>query len=118
MSCRGVVALVDDDLAVRESLQFLLQCAGYTVAAYASPAEFLADRETSPACLLVDQQMPAMSGLELVAHLRQQATDLPVLMITGSPSPAIVARAAQLGVAVLEKPPAEADLLTFIAACV
>jgi two-component system, LuxR family, response regulator FixJ len=114
MSGSHVVAVVDDDLAVLESLKFLLETAGYTVAAYNSATAFLADRTTSPACVIVDHHMPAMSGLELVAHLRQEAAGVPVLMITGNPSAAIVARANQLGVAVLEKPPTEADLLTFI----
>jgi len=116
MSGRGVVAVVDDDLAVLDSLKFLLEAAGYPVAAYASATAFLADRATPTACLVVDQHMPVMSGLELIAHLRQQAAGIPVLMITGRPSASIVARAHQLGAAVLEKPPAEVDLLNFIEA--
>jgi CheY-like chemotaxis protein len=61
--------------------------------------------------------LPSMSGLELIAHLRQAAKGIPALMVTGSTSAAIIARANQLGVAVLKKPPAEADLVTFINAC-
>jgi FixJ family two-component response regulator len=112
-----VVALVDDDLGVLDSLKFLLEAAGYTVASYGSAMAFLADRTRIPACLIVDQHMPSMSGLELIAHLRQAAKGIPALMVTGSTSAAIIARANQLGVAVLEKPPAEADLMTFINAC-
>jgi len=114
MSSSGVVALVDDDLAVLDSLKFLLEAAGYTVAAYSSATEFLADGTSPPSCLIVDQHMPVMSGLELIAHLRHQSASFPVLMITGNPSASIVARANQLGAAVLEKAPAEADLLSFI----
>lgn len=114
MSGSRVVAVVDDDLAVLDSLKFLLETAGYTVAGYSSATAFLEDRVTSPACLIVDQHMPAMTGLELVARLRQAAASVPVLLITGSPSAAIVARANQLGVEMLEKPPAEDDVLTFI----
>jgi FixJ family two-component response regulator len=109
-----VVAVVDDDLSVLDSLKCLLEAAGYTVAAYSSATAFLADRTASPACLIVDQQMPCMTGLELIAHLRQEAASVPALMVTGSPSAAVIAQANQLGIAVLEKPPAEADLLTFI----
>jgi two-component system response regulator FixJ len=59
--------------------------------------------------------MPGMTGLELAQRLRDEGTSLPILLITGSPSPAIVARAAQLGIVnVLEKPPEEADLLNFV----
>lgn len=114
MAGGGVVALVDDDVEVLESLKFLLETAGYTVAAYSSATAFLADRAMRPACLIIDQHMPAMSGLELIAHLQQKAATVPMLMITADPSPAILTRATRLGVPVLEKPPGEADLLAFI----
>jgi len=111
----GAVAVVDDDPAVLDSLKFLLEMAGHSVAAYASAAAFLEDRAMSPACLILDQQMPQMTGLELAARLLSEGGGLPVLLITGSPSPAIVARAAQLGIEkVLAKPPAEGDLLRFV----
>ena len=106
--------MVDDDLAVLQSLKFLLETVGYSVAAYRSAAEFLKDEAARPACLIVDQHMPAMTGLELVARLREMEAAVPALLITGSPSPAIAARAFQLGVAMLEKPPLEDDVLSFI----
>jgi len=113
--CRAVVAIVDDDPEVLDSLKFLLEVTGHKVAAYASAAAFLEDRETSPTCLILDHHMPHMTGLELVAQLRLEGTDVPVLLITSSPSPAIAARAAQLGVdKVLEKPLDEHDLLRFL----
>ena len=109
------VAIVDDDAAVRDSLRFLLEVAGYPVAAFASGAELL---DTTPRpffCLIVDQHMPQMSGLDLVARLRQEQETMPILLITGSPSPGIVARAAALGVAqVLEKPANDDALLDFV----
>ncbi len=119
MSCDRVVAVVDDDRAVLDSLKFLLETAGYRVAAYDSPTAFLADpaladRATSPACLIVDQHMPEMTGLDLIAHLRVRAAPLPALLITAAPSAAIAARASQFGVAMLEKPLGEDDLLSFI----
>jgi two-component system response regulator FixJ len=109
-----VVAVIDDDVAVLESLKFLLETAGLTVAAYGSATDFLDDHVSRPACLIVDQHMPVMTGLELVARLRQEAAEVPVLLITGSPTSAIAARANELGIAMLEKPPAEHDVLTFI----
>jgi FixJ family two-component response regulator len=115
MSGSGVVAVVDDDLAVLDSLKFLLVTAGYTVAAYNSATAFLDDRLTRPACLIVDQHMPGMTGLELVARLREEEdAAVPALLITGAPSAAIEARARRLGIEMLEKPPAEHDVLTFI----
>lgn len=113
----GSVAVVDDDPAVRDSLKFLLEVAGHTVAVYASAAQFLADLGVRPACLIVDQHMPEMTGLELAAHVRSERSDLPVLLITGSPTPAIVAKAAQIGVEkVVGKPAAQDALLRFVAA--
>jgi two-component system response regulator FixJ len=112
---RGVVALVDDDPAVLDSLKFLLEVVGYPVAVYASAEAFFADLARGPACLIIDQHMPRMTGLELAQKLRDDGDDVPILLITGSPSPAIVARAARLGIVnVLEKPPEEADLLAFV----
>ena len=59
--------------------------------------------------------MPEMTGLELAERLRADGSGISVLLITGSPSPAIAARAAELGVTrVLDKPPTEEDLLDFI----
>ena len=111
-----VVALVDDDLAVLDSLKFLLELDGYPVATYNSATAFLDDRATDPACLIADQHMPGMTGLELATQLRGDGIGIPILLITGSPSPAIVARAAQLGIDVLDKPPNESDVLKFISA--
>lgn len=114
-----VVAIVDDDSAVLDSLKFLLEVVGYRVATYASAQTYLSDGAISPACLILDQHMPGMTGLDLVQRLRDDGASIPVLLITGSPSPAIVARAAQLGIEkVLEKPPEEDDLLSFVRAWV
>ncbi len=108
------VAVVDDDPAVLDSLRFLLEVAGHHVATYDSAAAFLADCATRPACLILDHHMPRMTGLELAARLHSAGAAIPVLLITGSPSPAIVTRAAELGIEkVLDKPPAEDDLLSF-----
>jgi FixJ family two-component response regulator len=113
----GAVAVVDDDPAVLDSLKFLLEVAGHTVGAYASADEFLEDQAVQPACLILDQHMPLVSGLDLAARLRTEGVGIPILLISGALSPGIVARAAQLGIErVLPKPPAEDDLLGFVAA--
>lgn len=112
------VAVVDDDLAVLESLKFLLEVAGCKVATYASAVEFLDDRTASPSCLILDHHMPHMTGLELAARLRAKGVNLPILLITSLLSPAIVKRSRKLGIdRVVEKPPSETDLLAFVASC-
>jgi two-component system response regulator FixJ len=111
----GVVAVVDDDHAVLDSLKFLLEVVGHKVATYLSAQAFLDDDVVAPACLIIDHHMPSMTGLELAQKLRDDKIHIPILLITGAPSPAIVLRAAQLGVErVLEKPPDEDDLLQFV----
>jgi two-component system response regulator FixJ len=113
----GTVAIVDDDPAVLDSLKFLLEVVGYRVSTYGSAQAFLSDGAIGPSCLIIDQHMPGMTGLELAQRLRDDGAAIPILLITGSPSPAIVARAMQLGIVnVLEKPPEEDDLLGFVGA--
>jgi FixJ family two-component response regulator len=113
-----VVAIVEDDSAVLDSLKLLLEVAGHTVGAYASAKAFLQDRVARPSCLILDQHMPTMTGLELAARLRNEGVCIPVLLITAELSPKTVARAAEIGIEkVLEKPLAEGDLLKFIDGC-
>jgi two-component system response regulator FixJ len=81
---RKLVIIVDDDDAVRDSLEVVLQAAGYAIEAYASGPDLLAaidDRVT--ACVLLDAKMPHMSGLTTLKHLQTVRPDLPVIMITG-----------------------------------
>jgi FixJ family two-component response regulator len=109
------VAIVDDDEAVRHSLRFLLEVVGYQVETFASAAAFLKADPGKYVCLILDHYMPAVTGLELAARLHADGSALPIMLITGSISPAISARAAELGIKkVLEKPPDDAFLLGFI----
>jgi FixJ family two-component response regulator len=110
------VAIVDDDSAVRDSLSFLLDTMWYPSETFASAAEFLNAQLAQVACLIIDHHMPQMTGLELAEKLRADGSSIRILLITGSPSPEIVSRAAALDVKVLEKPPSEEDLAAFIEA--
>lgn len=93
MSNTSVVFIVDDDPAVRHSLQWLLESAGYRVAAYSSAEGFIAALEQNgcncrcgePACgcLVVDLQMPGMNGLELQRSLAQHCPSLPLIFVSG-----------------------------------
>jgi len=114
---RPVVIVVDDDEAVRESLRFLLDIAGYDVMTFESAQAYLDRDDREPAtCMVLDQHMPNTTGLELLAVLRQSGARLPTALITGSPSPDLVRQAIALGAArVLEKPLADDALLRFVA---
>ena len=69
-----VVVIVDDDPAVCGSLKFSLELEGFVVRAYGNADEFLGAGESSCDCLVVDQRMPGMSGVELIAKLRARST--------------------------------------------
>lgn len=111
-----IVAIIDDDDAVRDSLQFLLEVAGFWVATYYSANQFLAEGNPGQLrCLVVDQHMPEVTGLQFVSQLRTRGDDLPIALITGSPSADLIRRAGELGVSkVLEKPLADDVLLDFV----
>lgn len=113
---RPIVAVVDDDEAVRDSLRFLLETAGFDVHTFESACKFLAaGGQDDRLCLLLDQHMPRVTGLDLLRRLRENGRDLPVALMTGSPSPELARRALELGAAeILEKPLTEEDLLRFV----
>jgi two-component system response regulator FixJ len=108
------IAVVDDDQAVCDSLRFLLEVMGYLVETFLSADAFLSADHQGIIRLILDHHMPQMTGLQLAEKLLAAERGLPILLITGSPSPDIVARAGALGIQVLEKPPSEEDLLDFI----
>ena len=108
------IGVVDDDSAVRDSLRLLLEVMGYLVETFESAIEFLKTDIQSLRCLILDHHMPQMTGLELAERLRADGAAIPILLITGSPSPAIFARAAEIDIRVLEKPPGDDDLFDFI----
>jgi two-component system response regulator TtrR len=83
-STLGVVYVVDDDEAVRDSLQWLLEASAYRVATYDSAEAFLAGFDPNAiACLILDVRMPGMSGLELQDELLARKLNLPIIFITG-----------------------------------
>ncbi|RMH22885.1 MAG: sigma-54-dependent Fis family transcriptional regulator [Acidobacteria bacterium] len=81
---QGVVLIVDDEPAIRESLRMILEFEGFRVDEAGSGAEALAKvAERAPDAILLDVKMPEMDGLEVLAALRQRGYEMPVLIISG-----------------------------------
>lgn len=80
---RKVVAVVDDDPRILESLEELLESAGYDVRLHASASSLLASDIASIDCLITDIGMPVMDGFELRKRAKQLRPDLPVFLISG-----------------------------------
>jgi two-component system response regulator FixJ len=100
-----LVIVVDDDLAVRNSLKFSLEVEGFAVRVYSGGIELLNDTELPDGgCLVIDQNMPGMNGLDLVAQLRAREVAAPAVLITSYPTAALRERAAKAGVPIVEKP--------------
>lgn len=78
------VYLIDDDQAMRESTQFLLDSVGIRSTVFADPIEFLhALPRLEPGCVLTDVRMPTMSGFELRSALAKRGVDWPVILMSG-----------------------------------
>ena len=78
-----LLAIIDDDEAMQDSLHDLLEAAGLVARCYGSAEEFLeSDLRTQAACLIVDIHMPKMSGLQLQAKLKEEECNIPIIFIT------------------------------------
>ncbi|MBC8158952.1 MAG: response regulator [Alphaproteobacteria bacterium] len=111
-----IVYVVDDDKAVRHSLEWLLGDGEFKVRSFSSADEFLgAVDPAQPGCLVVDVRMPGMSGLELQKEIKARAMNLPVIIITGH-SDRNMAQRAKSAVAMdfLEKPLDDAMLIKLV----
>jgi two-component system, LuxR family, response regulator FixJ len=108
--------IMDDDEAVRESLQLLLESAGHRVRSFASGSEFLAAMPSSEdGCLIIDVRMPGIGGLDVQERLRADGIALPVIVITGHADVPLAVRAMKAGaVDFVEKPFAEEAILAAV----
>jgi FixJ family two-component response regulator len=111
-----VVFVVDDDQSVREAISSLLRSAGFQVNLFASAEEFLRFPEpTAPGCLILDIQLPELSGLALQRKLAILKNEIPIIFITGHGDIPMSVQALKAGaVEFLEKPFVDEELLNAV----
>ena len=112
----AVIAIVDDDPSARRGLQRLIRSAGWKVETFASAEEFLArPRAESPNCVLLDLQLPDLSGLDLQKRMAEIGLDIPIVFLTGHGNiPASVQAMKAGAIEFLTKPADEQELLRAI----
>ena len=115
-----IVFVVDDDAAVRRSMERLLRLAGLMVQTFESARDFLkCERPEGPACLVLDVRLPGLSGLDLQQELSQSGKDIPIIFLTGHGNIPMSVRAIKAGaVEFLTKPVKQRTLLEAIQAAV
>ena len=111
-----LLSIVEDDQAVRDALQRMLQSHGFAAATFASAEQFLGRANAhQPACLILDVRMPGMTGLALHDHLTSTGCRIPTILVTACPTSGERRRAIASGVAsYLAKPLSEQVLLDTI----
>lgn len=106
MAKNKLVHVIDDDDAVRSSLEFLLRTAKIDVHTHESATAFLSQLKADErGCIVTDVRMPEMSGIELLRRLREMSIDLPVIVITGHGDVSLAVEAMKAGALdFIEKP--------------
>src|SRR5439155_21232675 len=107
-----MIAIIDDDESVRRALRRFINLLGFSVETFATAEEFLdsscgacSQAEGSFRCLILDVQLPGMSGLDLQEHLKAEGRDLAIVFITAYPNDRARSKALQAGATVfLHKP--------------
>jgi FixJ family two-component response regulator len=101
-----IISIVDDHPLARAAIEDFVRSLGFSARTFASAESFLQSSSIAETgCLILDVQMPKMSGLDLQNHLSQNGFDIPILFITAHPEEAIKARALNAGaIGFLRKP--------------
>jgi two-component system response regulator FixJ len=105
------VHVVDDDAAVRRSLERLLDAAGFRVVTYQSASDFLAVAAALSGCVLLDIRMPKIDGFEVQSRLLELNADLPVIVMTGQADVPSAVRAMKAGAVDFIEKPCDDDVL-------
>jgi two-component system response regulator FixJ len=106
MQTEATIYVIDDDEAVRQSLEFLLKTAGIAVQGFDSAKAFLdVLTQVNHGCIITDVRMPEITGIDLLKKVKEVKPDLPVIVITGHGDIALAVEAMKIGaVDFLEKP--------------
>ena len=106
------IAIVDDEESVRNALKRLLCASGFAAETYASGQDFLRGiPEGQPDCVVLDIDMPGMSGVEVLHRLRAMALDMPVIVVTGFDSAETKAQCNAAGIVGYLRKPGDSRLL-------
>jgi two-component system response regulator FixJ len=112
MSHKGNVYVIDDDSAMRDSLAFLLDSAGFEVKLFENAADFLDARPGLRfGCVISDVRMPGIDGIDLLRRLKANASPLPVIIMTGHGDIPLAVEAIKLGALDFVEKPFEDDRL-------
>lgn len=107
----GVVHIIDDDAAMRDSLGFLLQVNRIPYRVFESAVAFLEALPEDGGCVLTDVRMPEMNGIEMVRRLKEQGYRAPVVVMTGHADVPLAIEAMKAGVVDFIEKPFDEDLL-------
>ena len=107
----SIVFVVEDDVSVRESLELLIQSAGWQPELFASAQEFLLrPRPAIPCCLILDVNLPGLNGLELQKHIADRS-DMPIIFISGDADVPMSVQAMKAGAIEFLTKPLQYDVL-------
>ena len=102
---QNIVAVVDDDPAVRSSLKFSLEIDGLAVRAFAAGEELIESIGSEPiCCFVIEYRLQDMSGLDLADRLRQSGERAPIIMLASHPNRILRRQASQRNISIIEKP--------------
>lgn len=112
----AIIAIIEDDAAVRSALAFSLQTQGFSVRVYECAEDLLNDAtQAEIECLVVDYKLPNMNGLDLLKELRRRDIKAPAILIATEPNAAVRAAAGVVGTSIVEKPLLTEELYDLIA---
>jgi two-component system response regulator FixJ len=112
MQPEAVIYVIDDDEAVRQSIEFLLKTVGIAVHSFESARAFFdVLPDIDGGCIVTDVRMPEITGIDLLRRVREMKPDLPVILITGHGDVPLAVEAMKLGAADFLEKPFDDDLL-------